>query len=164
MNAQSWYAALSLALAIPDIAGWVETPPTPGQSNSKARYKRWFESNVQPTYTRHLPGEAQPHVFLNGADCYALRCAYLHQGDFDTTGQQARDVIERFQFVVPPPGSSFHRMQKGALLLLGVPEFCGDMVAAAERWIPTVTDTAARQRLRSLASIEQIDFSKGFSF
>ena len=43
--------------------------------------------NLEPRYTRLMPteriGMQAPHVFLGADDSYALRCAYLHQGDLD---------------------------------------------------------------------------------
>lgn len=156
VTASSWYAALSLALTIPDIAGWVETP---GQRNSQVRYARWFDANVKQAYTAWFP---EPHEFLSGDDCYALRCAYLHQGEFDTTAQRAHDVLERFRFVASQErGVSFHKNQRGALLQLEVRDFCLDMADAAERWIPTVTDREAQQRLAGLATIELVTFDNG---
>jgi hypothetical protein len=104
-----------------------------------------------------LDATPRSHASVTRGDCYALRCAYLHQGDFDTTDQPAHDVIERFHFVVAPAGSSLHRNQHENRLLLGVPEFSEEMCAATERWIPLVTDAEAVRRLNALATIEVID-------
>ena len=37
ISERNWYAALGLALALPDIAGWLEDPV----AGSKERYVRW---------------------------------------------------------------------------------------------------------------------------
>jgi hypothetical protein len=165
ITGKSHYAALGLALALPDIAGWVETPSPPGgRGNSQARYSRWFTANVQPTYTSRIGANREEHVFLNGDDCYALRCAYLHSGEFDTTDQRARKALDEFVFIVCPLGVSFHRNQSNRRLQLEVPTFCEDMARAVEKWIPTLTDADMLGRLAGLALIQTLDMSQGISF
>lgn len=163
VRTESWYAALGLALALPDICGWIETP---GHQNSRIRYTRWFNENVQPRYTMPASRFMPEHVFLTGGDCFALRCAFLHEGDFDIEGARSQEVLERFRFVVlqNAPGSSIHRNQTNNVLQLGVAEFCEDICAAVEAWMPTVRDPAKKTRLDGLPRIELIDFSKPVKF
>ena len=84
---QNWYAALSLTLALPDICGWLEDPSAPTQD----RYVSWFDRFVAGNYES---------FFLSGRDCYALRCAFLHEGREEIITQRAREVLDRFQFTV----------------------------------------------------------------
>ena len=70
----NWYAALALALVLPDICGKLASPT----QASSTRYAGWFDRFVRPRYTRGIGPARTPHVFLSGDDCYALRCAYLH--------------------------------------------------------------------------------------
>jgi len=153
---KSWYAALGLALALPDICRWVDSPNT----KSGQRYKGWFSSHVEPKY---MGGRSGRDVLLNGSGCYALRCAYLHQGDFDTSGQSASDVLKAFRFVVCTGRIYAHNNRRNHLLQLDVPTFCEDMCVAVEAWLPTVIDRAAASRLASLGTIEQLDGSTGFT-
>ena len=74
LQSGNYYAALTTALALPDICGWIENPSI----GSKARYVAWFEKYVQDKYTRQPGYVVAGLVFLSGSDCYALRCAYLH--------------------------------------------------------------------------------------
>jgi len=71
---ENWYAALSLALTLPDICANVSSPAT----GSKVRYVSWFNQYMLSKYTRQVGADKSEHVFLCGEDCYALRCALLH--------------------------------------------------------------------------------------
>jgi len=130
---KNWYAALAGALSLPDIAGHLD-----GRTERKTRYTSWFDDYVSPTYTRTLAGSR--HVFLSGSDCYALRCAYLHLGDFDITEMSAREVLSRFEFLAQESGMICHRNQYTnvatgiAVLQLQVGNFCEEMCQAVEQW------------------------------
>jgi hypothetical protein len=162
---RSWYAALGMALALPDICGYAETP----KSRSGDRYSRWFTANVQPLYTQPPPPWSEggtPLVSLSGDDCYALRCAFLHQGAVDITAQAARDVLDRFVFVVTPPNVSMHYSttfhgERGEhrRLLLQVDLFCEDICGAVDAWIAALTDPDVRARIAALPTI--IDYTTG---
>lgn len=83
----NWYSAVTLSLTLPDICGKLENP----NLRSRQRYSAWFNQYVAMAH----PG------FLNGDDCYALRCAYLHQGEFDLEDQNAKDILNRIHFNAP---------------------------------------------------------------
>jgi hypothetical protein len=160
---RSWYAALGMALALPDICGYAETP---GSGNSRARYSRWFAANVEPLYTQPPPPWREggtPLVSLSGDDCYALRCAFLHQGEIDITDQRARDVLDRFVFVVTPPKVSMHYSTtlrgEHRTLLLQVDLFCEDICKAVDAWLAALTDPDVRARVAALPTI--IDYTTG---
>ena len=89
---KNWYAALTGALTLPDIAGKLDGRGV----YSKARFVSWFNDYLTPFYTRLLPDEVGEslHVFLNGEDCYALRCAYLHRGEFDVNNPQSGNILD----------------------------------------------------------------------
>ena len=78
--------ALALALTIPDVCGKVEYPHL---STSK-RYKCWFDNYAKQYFTYRttkLPEETNiEYVWLSADECYALRCAVLHAGDYKATG------------------------------------------------------------------------------
>lgn len=145
----AWYSALAQSLAFPDICGFVESPT----AGSKARYVAWFDREVAPRYLVQLYDG--PKQFLGGRDCYALRCAFLHQGEFDVTDQRARLVVEQFHFVVPPSGLSIHNNLINDALQLQVANFCEDVCASVEAWLPRARqDSAQTQRLLELARIK----------
>ncbi len=116
LNTGNYYAALAMALAIPDICGWIEDP----NSTSKARYISWFERYLQSKYVRQATANMPEHTFLTSSDCYALRCAFLHEGRENISEQRARQVLESFQFVVPPSGWTVHKNKVNNALQLQV--------------------------------------------
>jgi hypothetical protein len=103
--ASNWYGALFIALSLPDICGRIDSP---SETSSKRRYAAWFEKYVQPKYTRSVGAEREETVFLCGNDCYALRCAYLHEGSDDISAQLAKTAVEKFHFIGAPTGCVIH--------------------------------------------------------
>ena len=95
---KNWFAALFLALCMPDICGAIETP----NDRNGVRYTRWFNENLA-TYTQ----------MLSAKDVWYFRCSCLHQGiDAD-----ARMTFKRIHFITPlPNNNTVHRNNLG--------EFC----------------------------------------
>jgi hypothetical protein len=120
---KNWYAALALALTLPDICADLENPT----GISKKPYIRWWNTYRQPRYTDYLSGD----------DCYLFRCAFLHRGRSDITVQEARRVISGFRFVYRDPNGLLlphcNRINN-VLLQLRVDLFCTDICAGVERW------------------------------
>src|ERR1035437_5070238 len=71
------YAALCLALMLPDICASLEDP---GPNKSQARYVRWFRKWVEPKYTSVT---SDRRVWISAEDCYQLRCSLIHSGSVD---------------------------------------------------------------------------------
>lgn len=142
VQTRNWYAALSMALTLPDVCGSLVQP----NAGSGARYSQWFEQWVQGKYTLQVGHPPRTHVFLNGEDCYALRCSYLHEGAAAITHQRARRVLDDFQFITPPPGGgSIHCNQSNARLQLQVDIFCRDIANAVDSWAASVTNDSQMQ-------------------
>jgi len=155
-NAQrNWYAALSLALALPDICGFLESP----NDGSQRRYVTWCDQFLAPHYTRLIGPDRAEHVFLSGQDCYALRCAFLHEGTDDVTRQRARQALDSFLFVEPPAGGRIHCNQVNAKLQLQVDIFCEDLCAGVDEWVETVLDAQAdvQARTAELLSVKPVE-------
>ncbi|MGY1707353.1 hypothetical protein ACI79C_22560 [Geodermatophilus sp. SYSU D00697] len=149
------YAALALALTLPDICGSIE----PGDDGSRRRYTGWWDKHVGALYRHPVGAEAQEHVFMTGGDCYALRCALLHQGLDDVTAHRAREVVERFHFVQPTAGGwVVHRNQVDSVLMLQVDQFCEELCQAVERWLEEV-----RGDPRKAAELNRLMFIDDFS-
>src|SRR5258708_7704442 len=111
---QNWYSALAMALTLPDIAAKLDGRP----GGSAARYISWFGTYLDPIYTVQMSGRTV--VFLSGEDCYALRCAFLHEGDLDISGQRVQKALTSFTFIVSPSGMTLHRISSGSRLALQV--------------------------------------------
>lgn len=96
---------------------------------------------------------------MSGADCYALRCALLHEGSDSILRQYAREALERFAFVAPSPGREIHCNQLGTALQLQVDIFCEDVCKGVDRWEAEVVPTSAdvQARLGELVSIRSLD-------
>jgi hypothetical protein len=132
---RNWYASLALALSLPDICGFLESP----DSASQRRYVAWFEQFLAPRYTSDIGPAHTKHVFLSGQDCFALRCAFLHEGSEDVTRQRSRDALESFVFVEPPPsGGIVHCNQSKGKLQLQVDIFCQDVCDGVDEWAKLV--------------------------
>lgn len=124
---KNWYAALFMSLTLPDICSSLEFGKGDGN-----RYSQWFENNLK-----------QYAGFLSGDDCYALRCALLHQGKDDISDQIKRDVLEHYVFLTSGAhrnlfkGNDFNGVKK-SFLQLNVGTFCKDMVSSVENWLTEV--------------------------
>ena len=147
------YAALAMSLALPDICGWVQDP----SAGSKARYVAWFEKYLQAKYVSSATQHRSDHTFLNGSDCYALRCAYLHEGRDEITDQRAQQVLEAFQFVAPPKGWTVHCNQTNDTLQLQVDVFCRDVIEGATQFLNDMkTEEEALERINHMLIIRDI--------
>lgn len=120
------HSALALALTLPDICGSIEYP---NEGKVGVRYRNWCD-----TWGRMLA--------VSGADCYALRCAYLHSGSEEFSGPSAvAALFERIQFTIgqvegvwksqalPPAALSAKQTAR-----IPIETFCRDMAASADAW------------------------------
>ncbi len=69
------YAAITMALMLPDICGGLERP----RSNHEQRYTDWCDRWLIQRLTRTMAKGASD-VFLSSMDCYRLRCRMIHDG------------------------------------------------------------------------------------
>lgn len=126
----NWYAGVALALAAPDICGAIAYPEL--AKKSQERYRQWFEAHLQGHFTRRV---GEPRVYLSGNDCYALRCAFLHQGSEVIDGQSARERLSRFRLTEPDPsGRNRLNAEVEGSLRLEVKSFCEHVAEAVESW------------------------------
>jgi len=136
LDNRNWYAALALALTMPDICGKLDHP----DMASSRRYPAWFDQWLSAKYTAYVGPARERVVLLSGNDCYALRCSYLHQGADEISGQRCRDVLSSFHFCEPERNNIVHNNQvtmgDGSIALqLQVDIFCADMIDAVHRWL-----------------------------
>ena len=98
-----YYAALALALTLPDICGKIMYPEinTVGE-----RYKKWFDYYIgdyeqSPFYKNKNSLNGMP--YLNGELCYSLRCAFLHQGENDLRNRKIKSIsLDEFTLIIEP--------------------------------------------------------------
>jgi len=156
LHAGNHYAALAIALTLPDICGWIEDPKQP----SKQRCIAWFEKYMQATYMRPATNWSAAHNFLGGPDFYALRCAYLHEGRDEIADQSAQQVLEKFQFIVPPNGWEVHCNQSNNTLQLQVDIFCREVAQGTSAFLVDIASNAdAIQRMERLLLIRDVNGS-----
>src|SRR5713226_4507778 len=90
-----WYAALILALTLPDVCAALESPD--GVSTPD-RYKAWYAKWLKRKYD-----------MISADDLYFLRCGVAHQGKFGHPAMQ----YQRIFFTLRPNGSFFHKNTLG---------------------------------------------------
>ncbi len=150
---KNWYSALTLALTLPDIAGKIEYP----NLSSGKRYIQWFENYMMDSYKSNIGPKRTEHIFLTGNDCYALRCAYLHEGKSDIVEQRVRDVLEDFEFLIPSNGWKIHNNQKNNKLQLQVDIFCQDILNGINKWLKdSSSDPEKKNKLNGFLKIYEL--------
>lgn len=148
---KNWYGALFIALSLPDICGKIDNI----HAGSRARYEAWFIEYVQSKYTVVNTHRNETTIFLSGNDCYALRCAYLHEGQDDISKQRAKEVIESFHFIAPLNNMMIHNNKINDKLQLQVDIFCTDIVNGVKQWLSGITETDIRyNKIKSLLTIQ----------
>jgi hypothetical protein len=155
VGTNNWHAALALALTMPDICGRLENP----QLRSEARFTDWFDRFLLKRYQAQLGPDRRLHTFLCAADCYALRCAYLHQGEFGIDDQRAQQALDSFRFTMPPQGGGMaHMNQYRGALQLQIDIFCEHVCSAVEEWRAAVRgDANVQARIARLAEFTALN-------
>ena len=146
---RNWYAALSLALTLPDICGRLENP----HAKSENRFVAWWDKYLLAKYSSVVGG--RPYTHLAGGDAYSLRCAFLHEGVDETVAQRARVALTKFHFITPPPrGGMLHCNQLNSILQLQVDIFCNDISQGVTQWVvDTQNNPAITVRMAALITI-----------
>ena len=156
IKSENWYAALTLALTIPDICGRLSNPEL--AKESKKRYVKWFDEYVLHHYESPFHGEG--FTFMSGEDCYALRCALLHEGRDDITSQKARrEVLSKITFST----TGSHRCHIEGVLILNLQAFCSEICQAVKSWNEDCKDSSDIQdAIKELLTIHTQGFSPSF--
>jgi len=138
-----YYLSLMGALAVPDIAGALES--VNGEASGQ-KYEQWYERYVRPQFPKmvkeKLPSEARSYVHvenpLTGGACYRFRCSMLHQ----ESTQHPRSPYSRILFVEPGASSNtFHYNIMNDALNIDLVLFCCEMVAGAREWLAVAEST-----------------------
>lgn len=131
LESKNWHAALAVALILPDICGKIDTP----DKHSRRRYEIWFDKYVKKFY---MIQESIGSAMISGGDCYAIRCALLHEFSDDLTEHKARNILNQYKFYSPDSGMNVHRIKEqgnGFLLEIRVDEFCNTICYGVSGWL-----------------------------
>jgi len=138
LEANLYYVALFVSLAIPDICGAIGSPD--GKA-TKPKYVNWFDKYVGPRYSSTIIG--RPISFLTGEDCYYFRCSLLHQG----SSQHTKSSYSRILFVEPSATTNvFHCNILNDALNIDVRVFCRDIISGALIWLKDCEGTELYQK------------------
>ncbi|MGK5079659.1 hypothetical protein [Janthinobacterium sp. HLX7-2] len=156
---ENWYAALALALTLPDICGRIAYPQL--KKMSEKRTTLWFDKYLAPYYKIGVSANIQ---LMRGGDFYALRCAYLHQGEFDLVGHNAAKIVKKFIFHSPKAGGSHKNMKTDGIdgnglpinpvVQLDISNFSEEVCVAVEQWIlDTALDVRINTEVEALSKV-----------
>ncbi|MDI6742890.1 MAG: hypothetical protein QMD11_09125 [Smithella sp.] len=120
LDSGQFYLALFCCLALPDICGAISSED--GLA-SGSKYKAWFDRYVSPKYNGNL----------DGSNCYAFRCAALHQGRAEHNNLGYRRIL--FIDPVSSPEIQMHNNILNDALNLDVRLFCADILESVQQWI-----------------------------
>jgi hypothetical protein len=149
----NYAAALAQALTLPDICGWLL-----GIGSTRERFTKFFDDHLARHYVLEVGARSRRVEFMSAADLYALRCAYLHQGSSDLSGQKAAGALQKFELVAAE-GSSFLHCNRlpSNVLQIDVPTFCRQLAEGARSFLAASNgDQSVRDRLGKLGEIRVI--------
>lgn len=145
IESECYLSALALSLTIPDICGQIEYPDMiyqngkqKGRRKGKDQYIRWFDEFVKPLF--FINGEDTPKNQMDGRTCYALRCAYLHAGNYNLKEQNKEIAIDIFKLHVNKIKgqylihNSYHQENGNNIVDLDVYGFCHLITIAAQNY------------------------------
>jgi hypothetical protein len=158
MESGNWYLSLMAAFTLPDICTSLE-----GKHGNKY-YVEWFDKYVKHyqvtiyhgeedhvttlpnggTITRRKKSSTRPevvktHEFLTGVIAYALRCAFLHNGDGEvgeqciTTKAKYPLGIKKVKFLANP--INLATLQIDSTVLLNPKIYCHAILEGIDQWV-----------------------------
>jgi hypothetical protein len=117
LNNGMYYAAITVALTLPEVCAALEASNGRGSSE---KYKTWYNTYLADLYP-----------LISDDFCYSLRCSVVHQGKFGRLGEQ----YSRILFTIPDGrGIVFHKGIINDALNLDAITFCRDIMDGAKRW------------------------------
>jgi hypothetical protein len=135
---KNWYAAIFMALTMPDICSAIENPD---EMRVGVRYREWFNRYLREKYQFR-------NVEFTAEDCYQFRCKCLHQGI------ARREGLEEFELSQPLNGWVIHMNIINGMIQIQVSEFCEDVCQAVENWMmDTLNNPDITLRMRELIKI-----------
>lgn len=101
---ECYFAALALALTLPDICGKAEYP----NDGDTARYIKWCREFVCGEQPRDDPRSGDM-PYLSGEMLFNLRCCFLHQGTPSIDPSKIKDercAVDQFNLLITDPDSA----------------------------------------------------------
>lgn len=128
LSDDNFYGALFMCLTVPDICLSVKKGKHFGID-----YEKWFDDNIPASYNK----------FMSGKDCYAFRCAILHEGTNSILKQSKRDIIDKFEILskkesphlIYMEGNTYNGVIQPTKLALNLHTFCNDLIDSADKFI-----------------------------
>jgi len=169
---KNWYSAIATALTIPDICSKISD----GTKTTGKKYAQWFDDYVGKNYRtnysegqlamvrKHSTEEDYQNLLkgtkLSGNDCYALRCAFLHEGTGTISTQKAREILDEIKFLEPSFGLNLHGSIQNNKLILHIDEFSYHIIDGVDKWLIQL-NTEQTERLKSFLKVNDVfDFVK----
>jgi hypothetical protein len=148
IESKNWYAALTLALTLPDICSSLEDP---GPGKVFKRYVGWCRKYLEPKFTRDIGNPPKSMTFLSAEDCLHARNSIVHEGS-PIVDNKKRVKIDRFEFF--SDGShmnyvgdrTYNGIPQPRYLQLRVDLFCEAIFLAVSDW---KTDVAGNAKIQN---------------
>jgi len=173
LETKNWHGALATALTIPDICSYIND----GLHTNGKKYAQWFDEYVGLHYktnyteyqlqmvlkhsTREDYENLKKQTKLSGNDCYAFRCAYLHQGLGDITTQKAREILLGIKFAQPDSQLVIHGSVISNQLVLHIDTFCNQFTDGVKEWSQSLKKDQ-RKRFDNFLLVENVfDLASG---
>lgn len=148
IGAGYYHCALALVLTIPDICGQVYRHELSEKLSDKDIYIRWFEEFVAQIYLKepNLKFPNGTNIAFDGCACYRLRCAYLHNGNYDLKARDEKIKIKEFRLHYSKPSFKYNLYKvvltdEGEFILdVDVSGFCRAICMAATNFYENTPD------------------------
>jgi hypothetical protein len=167
LETSNWYSAIAISLAIPDICAKI----TDGIKSNGTKYAKWFDYYVGENYkTKYTSNQLEmtkkystiedynrllKGTKLSGNDCYALRCAFLHEGSGEINSQRAREILDEIKFLEPNYQMNMHGSIINNKLVLHTDEFCTHILQGVENWEKELNEEQ-KKRLDTFLKVKNI--------
>lgn len=133
------YAALTLALTLPDVCAHLEYENPERTPRSYELYRNWFDKYITPRYDN-----------LTGHDCYYLRCGVSH---FASAEHSKLGTFKRIMFALPTGAMVDMNVILGDkhTLQVDLERFCNVMADAVRTWASNMPlDSYAARNIRTM--------------
>ena len=157
IECECYLPALALALTLPDICGQIEHPDfvsTDKYGNKRRegrkQYVTWYDDYVKPLY--YIANDDAPVLQFDGELCYALRCALLHEGNFELKDRYGKLLIDGFKLHVdkvygnPNIHSSYLEKDEKKFIDLDAYGLCFFICSAARTFYDNYEDKAVFEK------------------
>jgi len=135
---EMFYLALVGALTLIDMCAALESAD--GRT-SRTKLENWFNAHLQ----KHYP-------WLQGEDCYGLRCGLVHQGIVKTSAQGHQSAWNRTLFVF----TSMKNCGANDAYITSLPIFCRDVCSEVRAWIAAKkTDPNVQKNMQNLMKLHR---------